>query len=69
MDAHALWEEVKENLRKLDGCSLHDFSIDTNPYQKFGKKFQCANCGGTVDWHTKHWYERGLAHGKVQVVN
>lgn len=58
-----IFEEVKENHKKLDSCNLHDFSIDNNPEKLYGRKYQCTKCGGVVDSVTKSWYESGVAHG------
>ena len=52
-------EQVKANHAKLDSCSYHDFSKDITPDQTFCKKYQCVNCGGTVDSIAKNWYEKG----------
>jgi hypothetical protein len=57
-----IFEEVKENHRKLDSCSRHDFSIDLVPDTKWGKRYQCSRCRGIVDSLTKYWYEKGLKH-------
>lgn len=57
-----IWLQVKENHRKLDGCRIHDFSIDLNPERPMGKKYQCTRCGGWVDVTGKTWYEKGLQH-------
>ncbi len=64
IDAKKIFEEVKENHRKLDSCSLHDFSIDITPSKPYMKKFRCTNCSGEVDLTTKSWYEKGLQHGQ-----
>lgn len=65
IDMDEIWNEVKENGKKLDSCTKHDFSIDTEPDKKFGKKYQCPNCGGHIDAIKKMWYEKGLKHGAV----
>lgn len=59
-----LWEEVKENCSKLRSCNKHDFSIDITPDRTFGKKWQCANCKGTVDNLIKYWFELGYKQAK-----
>ena len=60
--AREIWEEVKENNRKLNSCPLHDFSIDLKPDRKLGKDWQCTQCGGNISSIDKSWYEKGLEH-------
>lgn len=59
-----IFQEVKENHKKLDACERHDFSIDLNSERPMGKKYQCTRCGGWVDETKKTWYEKGLAHAE-----
>jgi hypothetical protein len=47
-EAAALFEQVKANRAKIDGCRKHRFDIGDPPY-RFGQKFVCANCGGEMD--------------------
>jgi hypothetical protein len=65
IDAKAILIEVRANIAALDGCvGPHDFSV---PYRKSGTlvmDWSCARCGGHVPFIEKHWYERGLAHGR-----
>lgn len=63
-EANAIWQQVKENQRKLEACPRHDFSIDLKPDQSYGKRFCCSKCGGEVDHITKVWYETGVKHGR-----
>jgi hypothetical protein len=44
-DVHAIWLQVKENKRRLEGCKQHFF-----PQEKFkiGQKVACANCSGEM---------------------
>lgn len=58
-DARHILEQVKENHKKLDSCTCHDFSVDLTPDQKMLKKYQCVNCKGEVDSIAKYWYEKG----------
>lgn len=67
VDVNGIWLKVKANSKKLNGCVLHDFSIDMNPDKQMLKRYQCTNCGGEVDHTTKYWYETGLAHGKGNI--
>lgn len=64
IDSKAIFEQVKENQRKLNSCTLHRFTTDLNPTQPYLKRWRCAFCGGEVDGTTKHWYEKGLEHAK-----
>lgn len=61
-------KQVKENFRKLESCNNHDFSIDLTPDKKFNKKYQCTNCGGSIDWLNKSWYEKGKSHGNANSI-
>jgi hypothetical protein len=46
IDTKALLAEVQENARRLRGCALHRFAaVD----RKLGQKFECLECGGTID--------------------
>jgi len=62
--AERIMAEVRENIRKLDSCKLHDFSIDLTPGRpiSMGMKWKCSKCGGEVDCTKKKWYELGLTH-------
>lgn len=54
-----IWEQVKENRRKLDSCKQHDFER-----RESGVYYYCKHCGGRVDISGAYWYKRGLEHGK-----
>lgn len=69
LDAKEIFQQVKENSNKLNSCSRHDFSIDTTPDKKFGKRYKCVNCGGEIDSIEKYWYEKGLEHGSKEVMS
>lgn len=70
----SIFQEVKANSKALDECrSPHDFSIcidrrtkeevsNPTPHQRFGAKWKCSKCGGTVDSTTRIWYEKGISH-------
>ena len=58
-----IWEEVKENHKKLNNCNLHYF-IDITPEKPFGKKYRCKNCKGVLDGINVSYYNLGLKHGK-----
>lgn len=69
-----IMELVKENHARLCSCHLHEFveisegDLDYSgiKYESriLGKKYKCTNCGGEVDSMTKHWYDKGVEHGK-----
>jgi hypothetical protein len=66
-EAIKIFNEVKENHRKLDSCKSHNFSTEIQGL--FARnKYQCSNCNGTVDWQTKHWYEKGREHERGKTV-
>jgi len=48
IDTKALLAEVQANRAKIDSCARHRFEIGDPPY-RFGAKFECTNCGGTMD--------------------
>jgi hypothetical protein len=62
IDDKELWNQVKENSRKLNNCKLHNFQ-DITPDRKIGKRYKCKNCNGELDGINVHYYERGLEHG------
>jgi hypothetical protein len=64
IDAKALLQEVRENHARLDSCARHEFKPE-GPENKLGVKYQCIHCQGQTDAASRHWYERGLAHGAV----
>lgn len=53
----SLWEEVKENVRRLDGCERHKFDA---PLVKIGEKLTCQNCGGVLSLSDISQYVRGF---------
>ena len=67
-DMTAIWEGVKANQAKLDGCQRHDFvGIDAGERYgslRFKVKFRCKRCQGTVDASAMRWYQRGLEHAR-----
>lgn len=46
MDVKAIWEEVKDNQKKIRGCKRHDFG--NAGLVKIGQKLTCKNCGGAM---------------------
>lgn len=45
IEARKIWDEVKENLRKLRACAKHRFAEQP---VKIGQKVECLNCGGKM---------------------
>jgi len=61
--AQKIWEEVKENKRRLDSCEgVHDFSIDIDPEKNHNKRTQCTKCKGYVWPGNLYWYNKGVEH-------
>lgn len=58
-----VWEEVKANHAKLDGCPIHEFEL-LLPTQPLRHRYRCKRCGGEIKGDAHHWYERGVADGK-----
>lgn len=44
-DMRALWEEAKENNRKLSECKRHEFEGGS---VRLGQKMICRHCGGSM---------------------
>lgn len=73
-EAQALWDEVKLNHKRLNECTgPHEFVGDENDVQavdkngtKFYRRFICTKCSGKVFSNDKHWYDRGLQHGRKE---
>lgn len=63
LDLDLLWEEVKENHKKLNSCNFHEFE-DITPEKKLDKKYRCKNCGGELFQTQVSYYNLGLKHGK-----
>lgn len=60
----SIWDSAKKNLETLDACAgPHEWEPIINPVGI--KKFRCKKCGGDLDANEKYWYEKGLAHGKI----
>lgn len=59
-----LWEQVKENLKRLNECKRHRFSAET---VKVGDKLTCENCHGECRLSDIGVYIRGYiaAGGKA----
>lgn len=63
-----IFENVRNNRKKLESCSHHDFLIEIPvPHSKIQKKYQCTHCKGIVDIQEKYWYELGLLHARNEV--
>lgn len=62
-ELHKIWEEVKENLRRLRPCPRHHFKAQRDEI-KLGKKEVCVNCKGEMSLTDIGVYIRGYeAHG------
>jgi hypothetical protein len=61
IEAKKMLEEIKNNHRILNDCSLHEFIEYTSPTELF-KKYRCKNCGGIVGSTENSWYEKGMLH-------
>ena len=59
-----IWREVKQNHAKLDSCAgPHEF-LPEDIAKRFGGKYRCIKCRGTIDAVNYLWYTRGLEHGR-----
>ena len=56
-----IWEDVKANHARLDGCERHEF-VDIHEIGKGSAKYLCIRCGGTIDAIAHAWYQRGIQH-------
>lgn len=62
IDPQIIWEEIKANQERLDGCKRHHFPTlpDTAAIPTaLGLKLQCSKCGGTIDARMAYAYTRG----------
>lgn len=57
-----LADKARENIARLNACERHQFE-PIGPVQPLRTRYRCAKCGGEVDSHARHWYERGLIDG------
>lgn len=64
IDYKAIFADPQANLAALNGCDgPHEF-VSTEP-GRIGCNWRCTKCGGVVNAIDRHWYERGLAHGRA----
>lgn len=62
---HEMWEEAKNNVKRLNECPDHDFEpIDPEP--KLGTRYRCKNCDGEISGSSYHWYLKGRKHEQVR---
>jgi len=62
-DIRSIWDEVKENAKKLEECSgPHDFQPDNS--RKPVRDEVCSKCGGKISKVDANWYRKGLKDGK-----
>jgi hypothetical protein len=73
VDHKAIMVDVRANLAKLNACPRHDFqgiqdtSLGTlGDGSKWFRDYRCTRCGGKVDSHGYHWYQRGVEHGSAK---
>jgi len=57
-----LEQEIRENQKRLDSCSRHEFKQEQQEKFWWELRYRCSNCGGIVGHEEATWYERGLAH-------
>jgi hypothetical protein len=55
-----IFDDVKENFRKLEECTHHIFD---RVGEGMDTKYQCTQCGGTITPAEYKWFIIGLAHG------
>lgn len=60
----SLFEQVKANHAKLDGCPWHVFDAIPVDYSradapKKADRYRCRHCQGEVDFSAYHWHEKG----------
>jgi hypothetical protein len=62
-----LWEEVKINIAKLNGCPRHRFEDET---VILGQRICCVNCGGNISLGDISHYIKGFvaAGGEASVI-
>ena len=64
-EASKIYEEVKENQRRLKSCEgPHDFH-PVDPEEKIRRRYRCSKCQGEVDTVACSWYREGLKHGRA----
>jgi hypothetical protein len=56
-EARAMWEEVKANQSRLDGCPAHRF--DMGEVVMLGQRIKCEACGGIMSLTDATMYVRG----------
>ena len=62
-DILSIWDEVRENAKKLEGCpGPHDFQPDTS--KRLNRDEVCSKCGGKISKVNANWYREGLEHRK-----
>lgn len=61
-----LWEEVKNNQKKLDSCDGHAFE-QHKPGGKYTGKWICLHCQGISEASFIKGYEQGVQHGETKL--
>ena len=57
--AQKIWEQVKENLSKLNSCSSHTFGDVLGGKEMTHQSFPCKKCGGLMRSHDIFVYTKG----------
>lgn len=56
----AVAQQVKENHRKLNSCSYHEFELMPGFTETdLKRKYACQHCAGTIDGSAYFWHEKG----------
>ncbi len=63
-EARKIFEQVKTNHARLEGCAGPHVFVEHRHVGKLVREYRCALCGGTLDSINVGWYRRGLEHGQ-----
>lgn len=67
-DLKDIWEDVKENHRKLDSCpGPHDFVVKNPEARRMNQRMVCRKCKGEMTVLDANLYLKGVAHGVKSV--
>lgn len=54
--------DVRENIRRLDTCTGHQFTeTDARPLKQ---RYTCSACKGEIEFIAHLWYQRGVKDGR-----
>ena len=63
-DGAEILAQIKNNATSLKDCAgPHEFVQGGNSELR---RFFCKKCGGEVNAQSAHWYNAGLAHGRME---